>query len=204
MNSLIEYHNNQFFNDLEILIKSSEGTDKIISLVSLSETDKTPGFYGVVRNAFNSLNDKELFLTVYMFYVLFDQATYELKEVYEKTVPRLGGILGSYGSNFHPAHLMFLATSYIDKNSEGKFIDDFKEYTFFILGYYKETLTSRSKSQEKYNLFFHEIANSMKKEELNLKINRYFFRNDTVKIKVADECLKYFSEKASEYIMKVE
>lgn len=198
--TLKDYHNKFYFDDLEALINSSENAKDIISLVSLSEEMDAPKFYGETQKAFLQLKNKEYFLITHMLYVLLDQAihTNTKKEylcLFKNTVPRLGGILSSYSSNFNPIYLTYLASSYVKNENENIFFEMFKDLVKDIMPKY-EDIISKNVNLERLDIFM-TIFNST--QNFNLHVNKDFFKRPTNK-KLVYDCMSYLSIYVKEYI----
>lgn len=137
-----------------------------------------------------------------MFYVLIDQArhcNYENKSqiFFNNTVPRLGGILSSYASNFHPAYLLYLASLYVEKKDNDIFFDMFKELVIDMMPKYEEILLNNLESF-KENIF---MTISVSTKDFKSSINNFFFKKRP-NYKLVDDCMSYFSSYSKEYIDK--
>ena len=141
MNS-VEYYLNHFSKDLQKLMNSHEFAKERISIVSLFDFVETPDdHYLIVKNEFNNIKEKPLFIMNFFFIVLIDQATYSsAKSIYSKfrsitMYPKLSGILSSYTSNLHPAMLLMISIKIT--NNYKSILSDFDELTKHFLNEYK-------------------------------------------------------------------
>jgi len=95
---------------------------------------------------FQSFSSKHLFLFCYFFYVLFDQAVHSAIREEHKHFERLtnylklGGILSTSGVNFHPGHLILMATLYMDEEDKLKAKPQFKRLADYFLEDYESFL----------------------------------------------------------------
>lgn len=200
--TLVDYHKKIYFKDLELLINSHESAKNIIPLISLSEGCNAQAFYGEIQNTFLKLENKDYFLTTHLFYILIDQARHWNSEnknqiYFHNTVPRLGGILSSYASNFHPAHLIYLASSYIEKENSKIFFEMFQELVKDMMPKYEKI--SSNNSNLKIENIFSTISNST--QDYKSSINRYFFKRKP-NYQIVNECMNYLSTHSKEYLNK--
>jgi len=179
--SIIDYQVDYFFNDLEKIKKSSVHSIERISFVSLIEDMTALEHFGDAKKVFLNFENKEYFLLTYMYYVLFEQAIYELNlkgdlehRAYSGfEIPNFCGILSSYTSNFSPDILIAIVSTYINKENKEFYLHEFEELTCLMFKKYQSTIESnlgKSIGLNTFSFMCEDIYLSLKdKEKVSLK-----------------------------------
>jgi hypothetical protein len=185
MGEAVQYYTDKFGKDLVAVRDAGGGLADRISLLNFM-----PGQSGPSReqaHAFRGLPAKErvLFLMCYFYSALLDQAIHAglRDEHYDfdrlAQYPKLVGILGSYHTNLHPAHLLMAATMYLEDVGEEPATGLFQELTdhmadeyvrFFTAEYpaMSGRLASATRQRRALRLVLGEIVNATTQPESQL------------------------------------
>ena len=141
--SPVEYYYNAFPSHLALVMGGPPRQGQRLSLITFAGAP-APGDFGEAQRRFHSLQgrDKSRFLFCLHFSALIDQTIHAssppLHFDFDRVAgyPKVCGILGSYGTNLHPAGLLRVATLYVEASAVWE-TELLRELSAFFVGDYR-------------------------------------------------------------------